>query len=964
MPVTLTATVGVLAPGLGVPAGSVTFKNGAITIGTAALSGGTASITTSTLSVATHAITAVYAGNASFQGSTSPALSQVISASAKVKVTFAVHALQDSTNRPKVKTLPVPNALVKVFKTGAGCTGNLLSIINPKKWGVIFDGADGVGGIDGCDPVTVGGYEAVGTTDVNGVVTIIVPTLTPSLSSQYLVIARATNFDYVKTVGTPDPLYSQYPVINLPANAIKNVPLSMLATFAGKIVPGAQTEFFGSYLNIIQPEYVEWTEDVEEYPIVMVAQGDWSLVTSVTPPEGFVPDVPVLGAQVADATTAVQFTMTDVGSEWTETIVNHSIVHLGETKSATSTIPMIDRKATMARNDNRKVMHDSGATALDLLVNDKVNHLRKPLAITAITPALNGTAVLAPGGLSVSYTPAPGYSGVDTFTYTITDAIGGTSTATVSVTVLATPEVSVRAATLTEGDTGIVPGSVNLVLSNQSLLPVTVSYATADGTATAGSDYVAASGTVTFEPGTTSRPIALQAMGDTLAEPNENLTVVLGGATNATIAANSGGLITIADDDPPEIWIPATVSVREGNAGSDNVAIVLTLSQSHDISVWVNFATAPGTALAGSDYIHTTGTVQFFPGTTSKAIFIPVLHDAIGEGTESFYVDLNTPLNSTLTTASRATVTIVNDDASSFVTSTSEEFGAGAFEGGAYLAATSDGEITLQPEAGGEFLGSSLPAGWTSTAVEAGGTSIVAGGAAVVDGAALRAPVTYVAGRTLEFNATFRNVPDQSIGFANATTPVSPMAMFVIKADRQLYARSVNGTKVVESPMAGVNWLNKPLTYRIVWNAGNVQYFVNGALMITHSSMAWGAAAMRPTAIDGHVGGGAIALDWMRMTPYATAGTYTSAVMDAGEVVQQWLKLTASSSAGAGTTLALTYRTGDTATPDASWSSFTAPGTGGVIAGSSRYIQFRIQETSTNVAKTPIASDVTITYMR
>ena len=97
----------------------------------------------------------------------------------------------------------------------------------------------------------------------------------------------------------------------------------------------------GRTWNIVQPEYVDWTEDQEQYPFVMVAQGGWDLTTSVTPPEGFVPDEPAIAASVTDATTAVQFTMTDVGSEWTETTVNHSIVHNGETLSATVTIPMI-----------------------------------------------------------------------------------------------------------------------------------------------------------------------------------------------------------------------------------------------------------------------------------------------------------------------------------------------------------------------------------------------------------------------------------------------------------------------------------------------------------------------------------------------------------------------------------------------------------------------------------------------
>src|SRR4051812_35727219 len=257
---------------------------------------------------------------------------------------------------------------------------------------------------------------------------------------------------------------------------------------------------------------MDWTENQEQYPIVMVAEGDWALTTNVAPPDGFIPDADAMSTQVADTTSAVQFTMTDVGSDWTQTSVNHTIVHLGETKSASTTIPMFDKKATTAKNDSPRVMHDSAATVLNLMANDKVNHLRAPITITAITSALNGAAVLADDGLTVSYTPTPGYSGVDTFTYTITDAIGGTSTGTVSVSVLPTPAVSVRAAVATEGNTGTTPVTVTVVLSNPSTLPVTVDYSTVNGTAVAGADYVAASGTVSFAPGDVSEPITVQAM--------------------------------------------------------------------------------------------------------------------------------------------------------------------------------------------------------------------------------------------------------------------------------------------------------------------------------------------------------------------------------------------------------------------------------------------------------------------
>ena len=219
-----------------------------------------------------------------------------------------------------------------------------------------------------------------------------------------------------------------------------------------------------------------------------------------------------------------------------------------------------------------------------------------------------------------------------------------------------------------------------------------------------------------------------------------------------------------------------------------------------------------------------------------------------------------------------------------------------------------------------------------------------------------------VAGRTLEFAATFSG-NDQSIGFGGTTAPIDPMAMFVIK-NGNLYARSVNGIKWDESPMAGVNWLNKPLNFKIVWSAGTVQYYIGTTLMITHSSMAWGSVAMRPVVIDGHAAGVVTKVDWMRLTPYAAAGAYTSQVFDAGALVA-WQKLTASASVVTGTTLTHSYRTGNTPNPeDGTWTSFTPVGVNGVIAGSSQYIQFRSSGTSTSVTKTPILNDVTVAYKR
>ena len=82
--------------------------------------------------------------------------------------------------------------------------------------------------------LSVGTYQATGTTNAAGQVTIIVPPLALTWTDQYIVIARATNFDYVKTAASPDPLYSAYPVLMVAANTTRNVPLALLATFKAR----------------------------------------------------------------------------------------------------------------------------------------------------------------------------------------------------------------------------------------------------------------------------------------------------------------------------------------------------------------------------------------------------------------------------------------------------------------------------------------------------------------------------------------------------------------------------------------------------------------------------------------------------------------------------------------------------------------------------------------------------------
>ena len=102
------------------------------------------------------------------------------------------------------------------------------------------------------------------------------------------------------------------------------------------------------------------------------------------------------------------------------------------------------------------------------------------------------------------------------------------------------PSLTIGDVTVTEGHAGTQSATFTVTLSAASDQPVTVAYATADGTATAGSDYQAASGTLTFAPGETSKTITVLVNGDRLGEPNETFLVNLSGPTNATIADGQG----------------------------------------------------------------------------------------------------------------------------------------------------------------------------------------------------------------------------------------------------------------------------------------------------------------------------------------------------------------------------------------------------------------------------------------
>ncbi|WP_425512717.1 putative Ig domain-containing protein [Xanthomonas arboricola] len=156
----------------------------------------------------------------------------------------------------------------------------------------------------------------------------------------------------------------------------------------------------------------------------------------------------------------------------------------------------------------------------------------------------------------------------------------------------ALPALSIDDVSVNEGNSGTTTATFTVSLSAASGQTVSVNYITADGTATAGSDYAARSGTLTFAPGVTAQGVAITVNGDTAVEPNETFSVGLSGASNASIA-RATGTGTIVNDDVVVVVGPA--SLPAATAGS---AYSQTLSASGGTAPYT-FAITAGALPAG-----------------------------------------------------------------------------------------------------------------------------------------------------------------------------------------------------------------------------------------------------------------------------------------------------------------------------------------------------------------------------
>jgi len=224
------------------------------------------------------------------------------------------------------------------------------------------------------------------------------------------------------------------------------------------------------------------------------------------------------------------------------------------------------------------------------------------------------------------------------------------------------PTLSINDVRLAEGNSGTTAFSFTVTSSNVITNNVDVSFATANGTATAGSDYQATNGVLTIPAGQTTKTITVIVSGDATQEPDETFFVNLSNSSNATISKTQGIGTIINDDNPaaPTVqFSSASYSVQE-----DLTALTITVTRSGDMSgaASVNYASVDGTATQKGDFELALGTLNFAPGDATKTFQVLINEDMYVEGSENFTLSLSNPSGTSLGQQSTATVTI-NDDA-------------------------------------------------------------------------------------------------------------------------------------------------------------------------------------------------------------------------------------------------------------------------------------------------------------
>ncbi len=258
--------------------------------------------------------------------------------------------------------------------------------------------------------------------------------------------------------------------------------------------------------------------------------------------------------------------------------------HLSEPSTAATT-----KRHMPTANDDAAATDQDAPALIDVLYND-VDLDDDLLTITDITPPSHGTVTNE--GSRLIYAPTPGYTGTDSFTYTITDgdiAGGGDGSASATVAIMvypARPQLSISDVTVSES-AGVA--MLTVTASRAVDAEVTVEFRTTDDSARAGNDFAATNGTVTIPTGSRTATISVPLIGDPAQEATEQFFVFLSSPRNASVA-HGQGIVTVTDasitNQPPSAGddqattgpgVAVTINVTANDSDGDGDTLTVTI---------------------------------------------------------------------------------------------------------------------------------------------------------------------------------------------------------------------------------------------------------------------------------------------------------------------------------------------------------------------------------------------------
>jgi uncharacterized repeat protein (TIGR01451 family)/uncharacterized delta-60 repeat protein len=192
---------------------------------------------------------------------------------------------------------------------------------------------------------------------------------------------------------------------------------------------------------------------------------------------------------------------------------------------------------------------------------------------------------------------------------------------------------------------------------------VSVHFNTTDGTAIAGTNYVAVSTNLSFPPGEIIASVAIPIIDDFVVSPDRTVNLVLSNPQppgGPSLGNQAGAVLTIINDNSAVSFSSPTYSINEDTSLGAAIIQINRFGSTNGSSSVDFLTTTNGTAVIGVNYTPVTNTVTFAPGQTNAFVQVPVIHDPAANGNRTVSMILSNVIGSILLDPSQATLTIID----------------------------------------------------------------------------------------------------------------------------------------------------------------------------------------------------------------------------------------------------------------------------------------------------------------